>query len=853
MGAPDDARAGADTAEQAVPPMAGPQGARSSSARTDTTQPGPATPELPANPDGGGRHDARAGSVEPASKAAAGARPSVRPATPAGERDAPRKAQTEVKAATPAGERDAPRKAQTEVKAATAAPTATPRPSRPGGARRGGARRGDGAGAGGDRTGALRDTTLDAWSETTKQAADAVPDAEMPGAAAGGAAVEAAGAAAVERRDAAGTDYKKDASANIEPTPEAPAKDSVLDTSEAQTVIAEVQSLASKRLPTQFFSPIGQPPTYPGLTAEDFMSADERATRKGIEDLEAQLADTSLSRTERVELTRQLEQAKAKITAIEAQAEKVMSAGGSAPVHDEGPSKLAPVHPAQADILGDALARAATTIKGRGKRLAKAAAHPIDQGRSADLQELALSKADVIESELRAELDRIGTAAGLSADDIKAKIDEHKAKVEELASGYDKEAVTAATKAQQARSEQQKGEAGEIEGAKKAVDSEIQEAEAAVSGPPDMAAIEAKRDELLGSLERAASAVLAGYRSSLEKRKSELTEAATSQSAAAHGLASRQAAAIRRMYTGDPEKGAVESLETKNWAIDKGKHVDRERARFQHESQVQHAAHVAALNEKLIIARNQIRDWAARQEGRERGFWERLLDMIKDWGRKAIADNEAWQRQQAADSRDAMVEDLETLTELRKLQLDRNSGELTTKLEGLDREQQVLAARYLRGQGVDSIGFVAESLMVRIAKRRRPELTDALRDEVLTWDGMRIARLIRNSTNPTFQPRAIANKVKGAIAGLGTRESKLFKALGMVSGPLERASLEKVYKEMFNISMESDVRDDLSGSEWRRGEALMKGSPSDIAVATIADAVSGLGNRRGSDQGCPAR
>ena len=266
-----------------------------------------------------------------------------------------------------------------------------------------------------------------------------------------------------------------------------------------------------------------------------------------------------------------------------------------------------------------------------------------------------------------------------------------------------------------------------------------------------------------------------------------------------------------------------------------------EAGRFTQEATTENQGFVDALNEQLTSARNTVRDWAAHQQGTERSWWEQLLDMIRDWGKQAVANNEAWERQRAADSREAMAGDLDALAQLRKAQLNKSKDEVNAALAGLDDEQKVLALKYLRGQGVDSIGFVAESTMLRIVRRRRGELTDSLREEVLRdWDWEQLGILAR-ATNPEFQPKVIANKVKGSIAGVGTSEDKLFAALGTARGPFERAAVEKCYEATFGISMAEDVDDDVDDTEWKRAEALMKGGTADIAVATIADALEGAG------------
>ena len=709
-----------------------------------------------------------------------------------------------------------------------------------GGGARGGAPSADGGAANdtGGEPAALGDAALDRWVAATSAATEAVPEPELPEGEAAAQTLEQTTSTIVNERAAAEPDYESEAKDTQPPVPEAAEKESKLDTSEADQAVAAVAALANKRLSPATFSPIGSPPEYPGLNPRDFVPANDLKVLKDIED---RLAKTDLSAAERVSLTKQLEKVQAHIAGIEAQAMNGTAPGAPVTVLDEGPSSLAPPPPDQAAVLGDAIARAITTIPGRGRALALSAAQPLDQGKSPELQELAAGKADAVEREMREELDQIAAAAGISAEQLTGKIAEQQAAVTALAAAQNAATTAVADKGVEARTKQGVEEQTKISGAKQAVDAEISATESAVNGPPDTEAIEAKRDELLGKLEKTGSEVLASYRSSFEKRTTELTSSANKQKGDVRAAADRQAAAIRRHYPDDPDKGAVESLPTKNWATSAAQAVDTEASRFSTQATTENKGFVETLNDELTTARNTVRDWAAHQEGRERSWWEQLIDMIRDWGKQAVADNEAWERQRAADSRDAMAGDLDALAQLRKAQLSRNDGELNAAMAGLDDEQKMLAVKYLRGQGVDSIGFVAESTMLRIVRRRRGELTESLREEVLRdWDWEQLGILAR-ATNPEFQPKVIANKVKGSIAGIGTSEDKLFAALGTARGPFERAAVEKCYLATFGISMAEDVDDDVDGTEWDRAEALMKGGTADIAVATIADAIDGAG------------
>lgn len=646
-----------------------------------------------------------------------------------------------------------------------------------------------------------------------------------------------AAAERVAERRATAPDYAAQVRATQPPAPATAAKAEALDTSEAEQAIADVQSLSDRRLSPATFSPIGPLPAYEGLAPGDFVPA---TLTDALADAEARLLDPELTQAQRVSLTAQIEALQQRVAAIE---EQTGTGATTVPptVTDTGAASLEPPPAAQGEILGDAVARAIATIPGRARRLALAAARPIDQGRSAALQELAGEKVAEVEQELRTELTQIAAAAGVAAEALAAKVTEQRAVVETQAAANTAALAQASDGALAARTAQGAAESGRISGAKQAADREVAATQAAAAGPADTAAIEAKRDELLGNLESAGAQVMAAYRSSLEGRTGELGEAARRQRTEIQSLADRQAAAIRRHHAEDPETGALESLPTRNWAVSRAEQVDVEVGRFTRSATAEHGGFVTALNARLAASRTRVRDWAARQQGRERSWWERLIDAIRDWGAQAAASSAQWEQQRAADSRDAMAADLTALSDLRAAQRSGSQEELTAAMGALDEEQQALAARYLQGAGVDSIGFVAESTMLRITRRRQGELTEALRAEVIgEWDWEQLGILAR-ATQPGFQPAVIAAQVRGSVSGIGTDEDALFAGLGTARGPIERAAVEKCYLDKYGVAMSEDVGGDVSGSEWARAQALMAGGGAEVAVATIVDAMSGAG------------
>src|SRR5262249_5407238 len=67
-------------------------------------------------------------------------------------------------------------------------------------------------------------------------------------------------------------------------------------------------------------------------------------------------------------------------------------------------------------------------------------------------------------------------------------------------------------------------------------------------------------------------------------------------------------------------------------------------------------------------AREKIRDSAAKKLGYQRGWWQRLMDLISDWGKKAKLESAAWAQVQSEENAQSVAKDSEFLdTELAKL------------------------------------------------------------------------------------------------------------------------------------------------------------------------------------------
>jgi hypothetical protein len=704
---------------------------------------------------------------------------------------------------------------------------------------------GKSAGGGGSKGGggggkpALHDPTLEKWRAAAGAAVEAAPAGDLGDAKDGPKAVADSGKAVSQERKSSEPDFEADAKSKQPPMPQEPKKEEYLDTAPADAAVAKVKQTGERKLTTQTLSEVGAPPVYPGLNPRDYVPKNLLAA---ITDLEKRLEGLDLSPGDRAKLTAELEKRKKDVAAIEERAKAGPAKEVPVTVVDSGPASLEPLDAGKADVLGDAIANLLAQVDGESQKVVDKAVASLKGAAVPKLLAAAKEKKPSVQTELDRELRGIAEAAGVTAEQLTAKIAEQKATIKKEADGVNKGVETAGADAAKAVQDVAKERDTKIAGAATAVKIEVAKKQQAVDGPPDTAAIERKRDEYVTKVQQAGAQAAAGAKAALTKRENELDKAGGTQKAAAKAAADNQAAAIRRKWAEDSDKtkSAVESLPTNDWGRRRMGEFDGEVSRLKVAAKVEADSIAAAIATQVTSSKDAVRDWAARQQGRERSWWDKLMDRIRDWSSQATANNEAWERQRNAESRDQMAGDLDALTRLREAQVTRNAEALQGELTKMDAEQRQLAALYLQG-GISSIGFVAQSTMQRISSRRVPELAEAFEsDAIASWNWEDLGQLAKGK-NPGFDPGKLGNQIRGAIAGWGTDEAKAYTALGGAKTPVERAALSKFYVATFKVTLESDIKGDFSGAELDRAMALMHGKSAEADAAALKEAVRGWG------------
>lgn len=694
----------------------------------------------------------------------------------------------------------------------------------------GAAHAGGGGGGGGHNT-------LDAWKATMAVGAGAIADPKLDTnqAAAGRLAEHAQ--ATEQQRHAEQPDYGQEAQSRLPTAPQEPPREKQLDTRPADAAIAKVEAVGNAKLPDQTFPAMAPLPAYapsPGSARGGLFGSLAKAAEPAKPSGGSVLGGPA--------------PADAKADAVKAKVDGAAptraGAGPAMPVtfQDKGAASLKPSPPGQAAEIGDAVARVLKDSGKYAKEIVDTAAGKLDPSHKVDaLKKIADPLVDKQKDELTTELTGVAAAAGVSADQLKAKVEKQTAEAEA-------KATTAATqldaKAGQSQEDVKKRGADQtsmIAGASAAVKEDVERKEQAAKGEPDAAAIDAKRDSYLEKLNSTAVADLARFRASSETRAADLERVAGEQKAAYKTEARGEAQRIMALYPDDPIKGKIEARPVLDWADKQGLEVEGAAARLKREATAASKQLQAPLDEAVSQAREQIRNWAADKKGSQRSWWDRLMDMFTDWTSKAKADNKAWEAQRNAETRDKVAGDFDMLVKMRDQLASGNQEAFQTEMSRLSAEQRAVVVAFIRSGGKDSIGAVAIGLIARIKAHRVPEFSKALEEQAmaeLAWEEL---NQLGAAQTPGFDAGLIVRDVRGSVKGWGTDENRLFKAL-QGRTPLQVGAMRKAYAATYpGRNMDEDINDDVSGSEKERADALLSGDPTAAAVATLNDAMDGAG------------
>jgi hypothetical protein len=674
---------------------------------------------------------------------------------------------------------------------------------------------------------------LSRWRSSVASAAEAIPAPDLAAVTASPAALRGRAGEVDAARRARRPDFAAEATARVPPAPAEPPREQTLDTTAADAAVRAVRQAASAKLRDQTFPAPRPMPSFGGGGgpggAPAGMAPAAAPTPAAAPALGPVAGDAKAD-----EMTGRVAAVTAP-TATPKPAEAVT-------LRDRGAASLTPPPPAQAAAIGDVLARVRADVPRYAQEFVTAGAGRLDPGSQVPaLTTMAGDVAAAQRTDIAAEIDGVAAAAGVSAQALAAKVaarQETAARDGATAAAHLESAGTAARSGVAARGEE---ETRAIAGARAAADEFVARREAAAAGSPDPAVIDGIRDGYLSTVESTAAAAAAVLRASGETRASELGRVAAEQKAAYRRQGQAEAGRIRGQHAGDDDAGRIAARPALNWAEERCAEVDATLARLTGQASTEVSGLQAALTAAATRGRDQIRDWAASRQGRQRSWWERLLDTVRDWAGKTRADTRAWQAQRDAQTRDAITGDLDLLMRMRDQLAAGNTEAVSAQLSRLSAAQRAVVTQFLRSGGRDPIGAVATGLIARLRERRVPEIAKTLEQRAVAELGWEDLNALGRAQSPGFDAGVIVRDLRGAVKGWGTDEGRLFRALEGRT-PIQVAALRKAYAATYpGRDLDSDLDDDVDGAEQERAEALLSGDPTTAAVATLHDAMSGVG------------
>jgi hypothetical protein len=446
------------------------------------------------------------------------------------------------------------------------------------------------------------------------------------------------------------------------------------------------------------------------------------------------------------------------------------------------------------------------------------------------------------------ELQRLAEAAGVAKDELQKKIEDRRRDLYLQDKDVKDTESADATAARKTEEDAEKQFAQSVDDIRLDLERSATDRQNAMVGEADAEKIRQNRDRLIASVNEKFGNGKVDYETTRKRIKDAVDAAAGRQVRAYEVAAQEDQNDLQRDADTEEKRQAARGAyrPTKYWLDDQEAAIQKavEIRKLAIDDQVD--GYEKDLSEAADAAREKIRDFAAKQLGYERGFFQRLFEWISDWVHRSKIECDAWARKRTAENKAAVEKDAAFLdTELAKL-VKMTEEEQLRELATLDHEQAVVFGAFLTSKGKDRIGAVAAGLIFRISNQQRPELVKRLEKEVIDCPFFDQVNAVAEARNERFKDQA---KIKTfalhkAFAGWGTDEAGVFKALEGLS-PIETHAIELFYSQTYDESLRDRLKSELD--DWAtftshdidRANALMEGDQATAVAVELNQAMHG--------------
>ncbi|MDJ0653704.1 MAG: hypothetical protein QNJ40_06110 [Xanthomonadales bacterium] len=693
---------------------------------------------------------------------------------------------------------------------------------------------------------------LAGWKARVRGAAASTPKPTLGGSVASGVTViKGAGSKAKAKRKAGGKGLAKSAKDAVRKPPETPKHLPPPPPTPVPAADKAIKDASNKKIPKQSLPKLKTTPkgTVPTMNLN---LAAETGTKLSVPDAEPKKTDTGEKKGPDQKKLDKIKKAKEK----EPDPNKTAKAGDALVIEDTAPPPPAGV---ELGTKGQSKEKVAQVLAELLKAPEKEAEKIVVEAREETYPKKALQreypslgeefKADVV-AELKNQVEQIRKVADISAAELDKAIKARSDKAKELKDEGHKKLDSGKDKAKSETKEGGDTLLGKIAGARKAVDEQTIQQMIAAKGEGDPEVIKLRRDKSLRDLTGIAARQDVYYEKSGERRTKALSSAHTRMRNAYKNAAKSEQKKIYDdlIKAEKTEDEAKKEAETKarpsfEWAAKQTTELNRIFGDLKSTAATTATGYRTGIKNALTRARQLLRDWAQNKIAEKESFWDKILRWISEWVQDAQDDSAAWEAARSEALRDTLVGDLNLIDEIHAAA--RSGVDMKTYIQerGLDAAQAAILQAYFSGAAKgDAIGAVAVGMRMRVRKTRKPKMIKRLKSKVMERPDGEYKKLARigNAERPPFNVVALASDLYKAMDQVGTDEAAIYGALAKLT-PIQAKALRARYQLRYGKSLDQHLKDELSGAELTRAEALLEGDQTLADVAALHEAMSGPG------------
>lgn len=678
-------------------------------------------------------------------------------------------------------------------------------------------------------------TLLRQWQGQVRRGAAAIPAPSLGAAGEAHVQIVSRGEASARAQGARRQQLPQKAQASQPPLPEVPAPPAPPAQNPIPTQVQAILDAAGKKLTNRELPPLvtrpgGTPPrlgqqpidprVFQALTTPPALDATR--TGKDGEDPEQRLHEEA-----RKTLTR-------KLPPLTADA----GASVALTIEDKGAPPITPLPPQLKTPVASVVARLLAEPHTAAERLLKELKRIAYPGMVLTKDVFAtLGSANLpeLETEYVAELRRVASASGVTAQELDKLVDERRSELEEK----ERQASAGATGATRVAQTTVNREGGETLGAIAALRGQLTDEaiarQEAISGGADPAVIEARRSQVSDWVRERVTVETTNYKRQGEARTQAIAAALREQQTAYTWAAQRDEYALlnspKPLAQRPPDEQArlqESAKEIRAFATDRAESLKKLVTPWLEEDAKAIEGWRKGVEEAGTAAIRAARTWADRRVDEGRSWFEKLTHRVRTWYARSQEETIVWEARVTEETRDSIANDLIDIGDIEAKVREGQTKETLLADKDISEDKRALIEAYFAttpdAEGNrDALGLVARRLEMQIAKQRRGSAQASFERELLApgyfWESL---NLVGAAEKPGFNAADITAKVHAAVDQWGTDEAAIWSSLSRLT-KIQIAAVRAHYLYRYHTTIDEDLASDLSDDELSRAQNLLSG------------------------------